>query len=562
MSTDTKNFIAGKWVAAASTFDSVNPATGELVSRCTQASQQELDAAVAAASEAFPAWRKTPPPRRAEILFRVAELLAARKDDLARWITIEMGKVMMEARGDVQEAIDMARYMAGEGRRMFGHTTPSELPDKFCMSVRDPIGVVAVITPWNFPIAVPSWKILPALVLGNTVVWKPSSDTPACAARFVDAFVEAGLPPGVLNLVLGRGAEIGDALVLHRDVRLVTFTGSNEVGRRVSVTAAETGKRCALEMGGKNGIIVLDDADLALAVDGVVWSAFGTSGQRCTAASRIIVHRSVREPLTQLLLDRVKQLEIGNGLDPSTTVGPVINQAALERIEGYVHIGLDEGARLLTGGERFSKGECRRGWFYRPTVFDNVTPAMRIAREEIFGPFVCIIEAGSLEEAVAINNDTSYGLVSSIYTRSIDRAFTAMRELATGIVYVNAGTIGSEVQLPFGGTRGTGNGAREAGQAALDTFSEWKTLYVDYSGRLQRAQIDSEAPTHKKKLQNENSRTQISPVRPGTGKAAARIRGGLPRRQRRRAYPRRNVAQDGYRHQAAHGSSHLPHSQH
>jgi alpha-ketoglutaric semialdehyde dehydrogenase len=333
------------------------------------------------------------------------------------------------------------------------------------------------------------------------------------------------LPPGVLNLVLGRGAEIGAALVGHRDVRLVTFTGSNEVGHRVSVTAAETGKRCALEMGGKNGIIVLDDADLALAVDGIVWSAFGTSGQRCTAASRIIVHRSVRGPLTELLLDHVKQLKIGNGLDPSTTVGPVINPAALERIDGYVQIGLDEGARLLIGGERFSKGECHRGWFYRPTVFDNVTPAMRIAREEIFGPVVCIIEAGSLEEAVAINNDASYGLVSSIYTRSIDRAFTAMRELATGIVYVNAGTIGSEVQLPFGGTRGTGNGAREAGQAALDTFSEWKTLYVDYSGRLQRAQIDSETPTHRKKLKNENSRTQISPVRPGTGKAAARIRG-------------------------------------
>ena len=331
MSAETKNFIAGKWVATGSTFGSVNPATGELVSRCAEASQQELDAAVAAACDAFPAWRKTPPPRRAEILFRVAELLQARKEDLARWITFEMGKVTMEARGDVQEAIDMARYMAGEGRRMFGHTVPSELPDKFCMSLRDPIGVVAVITPWNFPIAVPSWKILPAFVLGNTVVWKPSSDTPVCAAKFVEAFVEAGLPPGVLNLVLGKGAEIGDALVRHRDVRLVTFTGSNEVGHRVSVTAAETGKRCALEMGGKNAIIVLDDADLALAVDGIVWSAFGTSGQRCTAASRIIVHNTVRGPLTELLLERIKQLKIGNGLDPPTTVGPVINHAALKK---------------------------------------------------------------------------------------------------------------------------------------------------------------------------------------------------------------------------------------
>jgi acyl-CoA reductase-like NAD-dependent aldehyde dehydrogenase len=488
-----KNFISGRWVESESgqAFQSLNPATGEVFGTCTRSGPADVEAAVSAARNALDGWRKTPAPRRAEILYRLAELLKSAKEDLARTITSEMGKVSMEARGDVQEAIDMAYYMAGEGRRMFGQTVPSELPDKFCMSLREPVGVVAVITPWNFPIAVPSWKILPALVLGNTVVWKPSSETPTCAAQFVEIFEKAGLPAGVLNLVLGLGGEIGDALTRHRDVRLVTFTGSNDVGHRVGAMAAEGGKRCALELGGKNAIIVLDDADLSLAVDGIVWSAFGTSGQRCTACSRVIVHRAVRKPLTELLVERAKRLRIGNGLDPDTEVGPVVNQDSLQKIDRYVKLGQEEGARLLVGGERHTKGDCAKGFFYRPTVFDDVNPHMRIAQEEIFGPVVCLIEAGNLEEAVAINNNVAYGLVSSIYTQNINRAFTAMREITTGIVYVNAGTIGSEVQLPFGGTRGTGNGAREAGQAALDTFSEWKTVYVDYSGRLQRAQIDT-----------------------------------------------------------------------
>lgn len=471
-------------------FDSLNPATGQVVGTCTRSVIADVDAAVSAARSAFNSWHKVPAPRRADVLYRVAELCKAQKEDLARLITQEMGKVLVEARGDVQEAIDMALYMAGEGRRMFGQTVPSELPDKFAMSVREPVGVVTVITPWNFPIAVPAWKILPALVLGNTVVWKPSSDTPLCAAKFAEIFTTAGLPPGVLNLVLGNGHEIGDALVRHRDVRLVTFTGSNEVGRRVSIAAAETGKRCALELGGKNAIIVLDDADLALAVDGIVWSAFGTSGQRCTACSRIIVHKAVRQKLTDMLVTRVNQLKLGNGLESSTDVGPVVNDAALQRIDEYVRLGKAEGARLLVGGARHLDGDCARGFFYKPTIFDEVKPPMRIAQEEIFGPVTCLIEAANLDEAIRINNDVPYGLVSSIYTRDVNRAFAAMRELTTGIVYVNAGTIGSEVQLPFGGTRGTGNGSREAGQAALDTFSEWKTIYVDYSGRLQRAQID------------------------------------------------------------------------
>jgi acyl-CoA reductase-like NAD-dependent aldehyde dehydrogenase len=483
----TKNFINGRWVESGSkqTFDSLNPATGQVLGTCTASRVADVEAAVSAAKSAFDVWRKMPAPRRAEIMYRFAELVKARKEELARVLTQEMGKVLMEARGDVQEAIDMAYYMAGEGRRSFGQTVPSELPDKFAMSIREPVGVVAVITPWNFPIAVPSWKILPALVLGNTVVWKPSSDTPICAAKLVEVFADAGLPAGVLNLLIGRGGEIGDALVRHRDVRLVTLTGSNEVGRHVGTMAAEGGKRCALELGGKNAILVLDDADLSLAVDGIVWSAFGTSGQRCTACSRIIVHKAAREKLTGMLVERVKRLKLGNGLEPATDVGPVVNENAAKRIHEYVQIGIKEGARLLVGGEPAD------GCFYRPTLFDEVKPNMRIAQEEIFGPVACIIEAGSLDDAVRINNDSAYGLVSSIYTQNVNRAFAAMRELSTGIVYINAGTIGSEVQLPFGGTRGTGNGSREAGQAALDTFSEWKTVYVDYSGRLQRAQIDT-----------------------------------------------------------------------
>ncbi len=491
-----QNYIAGKWHEAASgrTFESLNPATGEVVGVCAAADLRDVNAAAEAASHAFPHWRRFPAPRRAEIIFRLGELLKEHKEDLAHWITLEMGKPLVEARGDVQEAVDMAYYVGGEGRRSFGQTVPSELPDKFAMSLREPVGVVAAITPWNFPIAVPSWKILPALVLGNTVVWKPSSETPVCATKFAELFAEAGLPAGVLNLVLGHGDEIGDTLLHHPEVRLVTFTGSNATGRHVAIEAARDGKRCALELGGKNAILVLEDADLSLAVEGILWSAFGTSGQRCTAASRIIVHKAVRQQLTELLLERIFKLRLGNGLAPEIEVGPVINEAALERLERAVRLGQQEGARLLAGGARADEGALARGWFFQPTLFDEVKPEMRLAQEEIFGPLTAIMEAESLEHALWLNNAVSYGLVSSLYTRDVNHAFAAMRELNTGLVYVNAGTIGSEVQLPFGGARGTGNGAREAGQAALDTFSEWKTVYVDYSGKLQRAQIDAATP--------------------------------------------------------------------
>jgi len=486
------NYIGGHWVPAASgeTFESIDPATGEVVGVVPKSGPDDIDAAIRAAAKAFPGWRALPAPRRGEIMFRVAELLLERKEDLARLVTREMGKPIAEGRGDVQEAIDMVFYMAGEGRRLLGHTTPSELPDKFAMTVRDPIGVVAAITPWNFPIAIPSWKIAPALIAGNTVVFKPASDTPVLATRFVELFAEAGLPGGVLNLVTGPGALAGAALVSHPQVNLISFTGSTAAGRDVASAAARNLRRVSLELGGKNAVIVMDDADLELAVDGIIWSAFGTAGQRCTAASRVIVQRSIHDNLRDRLVARARSLRLGNGLDPTTDMGPVVNASQLQKIHSYVEIGQQEGAKLLTGGRICREGPCAKGFFYEPTIFDDVKPEMRIAQEEIFGPVLGLITVDSLEEAIAVNNATPYGLSSSIYTSNVNRAFVAARDITTGLVYVNAGTIGAEIHLPFGGTRGTGNGHREAGQAALDVFTEWKTIFVDYSGRLQRAQID------------------------------------------------------------------------
>ncbi|MHB1133916.1 MAG: aldehyde dehydrogenase family protein [Chloroflexota bacterium] len=490
-----KNFIGGKWVEAKSgqTFASLNPASGEMLGEVARSAAEDVDAAVGAAAAAFDSWRKTPAPRRGEILFRAGELMLRRKEELARLMTQEMGKVLRETRGDVQEGIDMTYYMAGEGRRLFGHTTPSELPNKFAMSVRDPIGVVAAITPWNFPLAIPTWKIMPALIAGNTVVFKPASDTPLLAWQLASLMEEAGLPAGVLNVVFGPGGDTGRALVEHPQVSLVSFTGSTPIGRELSTAASSLGKRVSLEMGGKNAIIVMDDADLALAVEGIVWSAFGTTGQRCTAASRVIAHRAIAEELTQLVVARAEALRLGDGLLDSTDMGPVINDSQRRRIHSYVELGQKEGARLRTGGDLAGEGDLAKGFFYQPTVFDQVRPEARLAQEEIFGPVTAVIPVDDLAEAVAVNNSTGFGLSSSIYTRDVNSAFQALRDITTGLVYVNAGTIGAEVHLPFGGTRGTGNGHREAGEAALDVFTEWKTIFVDYSGKLQRAQIDVEA---------------------------------------------------------------------
>ena len=487
------NFIGGKWIPAQSgrTFETRNPATGQVIARCADSGVEDVRQAVAAAREAFEAWRRLPAPRRGELLYRVAERLVHEKESLARTLTSEMGKVLVEARGDVQEAIDMAYYMGGEGRRQFGHVAPAELPNKSACAIREPLGVVGLITPWNFPMAIPAWKSFPALIMGNMVVLKPSPDTPFTAALFVKILEEAGIPPGVVNLVLGSTPQPGEALVEHPDVALISFTGSTATGAQVALDAATHHKRVALEMGGKNAILVMEDADLELAVEGIVWSAFGTTGQRCTACSRLIVHRAVKERLVALLLDRMQRLRVGNGLNPETDVGPLVNQSQLDRVHGLVKAGQQEGARLLAGGYPLTDGEYAAGCFYAPTLFDRVTPAMRIANEEIFGPVLTVLEVENLEEAIALNNSVEYGLSSALYTQDVNRAHYAMRELRSGIVYLNAGTIGSEVHLPFGGVKATGNGHREAGQAALDTFSEWKSIYVDYSGQLQRAQIDT-----------------------------------------------------------------------
>ena len=489
-----RNYIGGEWVDSAglTTFESVDPATGESVGSFPLSTMQDMDRAVSVACEAFETWRLVPAPKRAEILFRFGQLLADRKDELTELMVREMGKVWAEAGGDVQEAIDMSFYMAGEGRRLFGHTTPSELPDKFMMSVRMPVGVVGAITPWNFPIAIPSWKIAPALVSGDTVVFKPAEDSPLLAQRFVEVFEEAGLPAGVLNIVHGAGETVGERLVKDPAVPLISFTGSREVGVQVQQNAAPHLKNVHLELGGKNAIIVMDDADLDLAVNGILWSAFGTSGQRCTAASRVVACGSAYDALKARLVGAAEQLRLGSGLDPETDVGPVINETALEKIHSYTQIGLDEGAQLLTGGEVAKGGDLANGFYYRPTVFAGVDPEMRIAQEEIFGPTTALIPASDVDAAIRIANGVEFGLSSSIFTRDVNKAFKAMRELRTGITYVNAGTTGAEVHLPFGGMKGTGNGHREAGQAALDFYSEWKALYVDYSGKLQRAQIDTE----------------------------------------------------------------------
>jgi acyl-CoA reductase-like NAD-dependent aldehyde dehydrogenase len=488
------NFIDGSWVPSVSgdLFENRNPAdTGDLIGVFQKSTAGDVGRAVDAARSAYERWRLVPAPKRAELLFHAAQLIADRKESLARDMTREMGKVLDETRGDVQEAIDMTFFMAGEGRRQYGQTVPSELRDKFAMSVRQPVGVSAIITPWNFPMAIPSWKIIPALVCGNTVVFKPATLTPLSALNFVRILEEAGIPPGVVNLVTGGGADVGNALLVNDAVRIVSFTGSTEVGRTVSAQASPSFKKVHLEMGGKNVIMIMDDANLELAVEGCLWGGFGTSGQRCTAASRVVVHEKVYRPFLDRFVARASALRVGDGLDPKTQMGPSVSQGQLETVMKYIEIGRGEGARLACGGHALTTGAHAKGHFHEPTVFADVAPSMRIAQEEIFGPVVSVIPCKTFEEAVAIGNGVQYGLSASIYTQDINRAFAAMRDMDTGIFYVNAPTIGAEVHLPFGGTKATGNGHREAGTAALDVFSEWKSIYVDFSGRLQRAQIDT-----------------------------------------------------------------------
>jgi aldehyde dehydrogenase (NAD+) len=488
------NYIGGEWVKSASGewFENVNPAdTSDVVGRFPKSNAEDMTRAVDAAKGAADKWRRTPAPRRAEILFRLGEVLRKNKDRYTQEMTREMGKVTKEAGGDVQEAIDCTYYTAGEGRRLHGFTTPAEMPNKAAMCVRQPVGVCGLITPFNFPMAIPSWKLIPALVCGNTVVLKSGEDVPLSSLNLVKACEEAGIPAGVVNLVNGHGADIGPALLGHPDVRLISFTGSTDTGRIIAEECARQNKIVSLEMGGKNAIIVMDDADVDNAVEGSIWGAFGTSGQRCTASSRLVVHKKVYKKFAEKFVERAKTLRVGNGLDPKTDVGPVINEAAVEKIMSYIEIGQREDkAKLACGGNRLTNGQYGKGFFIEPTVFTDVKQGMRIEQEEIFGPVTAIIPFNDLEEAIDIVNGVKYGLSSAIYTQDVNRAFYAMQELYTGICYVNSATIGAEVHLPFGGTKGTGNGHREAGTQVLDIFSEWKSIYVDYSGKLQKAQID------------------------------------------------------------------------
>lgn len=488
------NYIDGMWLEASAERYApvINPADGDKLVDVPLSSSEDVEKAVQAAKKAQKEWALVPAPQRAEILYRVGNIMKERKEELSRILTMENGKVLEEARGEVQEGIDMAFYMAGEGRRLFGQTTPSELKDKFAMSVRAPVGVVGIITPWNFPIAIATWKSFPAIVAGNAVIWKPATETPMMAYELAKIFEEAGLPNGVLNVVFGSGSEVGAAMVEHDGIRVISFTGSNDVGRTIASKCGEKLKKVSLEMGGKNAVIVMDDADLDLAIQGIVWSAFGTSGQRCTACSRVIVHENIKERVEERLLAEMEKLTIGNGLDESIKVGPIINESGLLKIEKYIQIGKEEGAKLLAGGYVLDGEEYGNGYYFAPTLFTDAKPNMRIAQEEIFGPVVSLISVKSFEEAIEVNNGVTYGLSSSIFTSDVNKVFKAQRDLDTGIVYVNAGTIGAEIHLPFGGTKGTGNGHRDSGQAALDVFTEWKSVYVDYSGKLQRAQIDVE----------------------------------------------------------------------
>ncbi|MGA9471202.1 MAG: aldehyde dehydrogenase family protein [Terriglobales bacterium] len=488
-----KNFIDGEWVESASgqTFEDRNPAdTREVVAIFQRSNKADVDAAVDAAKRAYAKWRLVPAPRRAEMVFRAAEILMERKEEYARDMTREMGKVLKETRGDVQEAIDAAYYNAGEGRRLFGPTVPSELPNKFAMAVRQPIGVCGMITPWNFPMAISSWKLLPAIVCGNACVIKPAQDTPLSTFNLVSALTDAGVPKGVINVVAGYGPEAGTPLLEHSTVRAISFTGSTAVGKIIGTTAAKSFKHCSLELGGKNPMIVLDDANLALAVEGGLWGAFGTTGQRCTATSRIIVQKGVYRQFVDQFVARAKKIRVGNGLDETVDMGPAVNENQLNTDLKYIEIGRNENAKLVLGGNRLDKGEYQHGWFIEPTVFIDVDPKMRIAQEEIFGPVVSIIPCEDLENAIEIANNIEYGLSSSLYTKDVNKAFSAIRDLETGITYINAPTIGAEVHLPFGGTKATGNGHREGGIGAIDFYSEWKSVYVDYSDTLQKAQID------------------------------------------------------------------------
>ncbi len=494
MTTKFQNLINGKWVDSLSgkTFENRNPANwNEVIGLFPSSSVEDVNLAVISARAAFEKWRLVPAPARGDIMRKIGDLLSKRKEEIAREMTREMGKVLTETRGDVQEGIDTAYYAATEGRRLFGNTVPSELPNKFAMAIRVPIGVAGIITPWNFPLAIPTWKMFPAILSGNTCVFKPAVDTPKTAATLVEVMMEAGLPDGVVNLVHGKGSDVGNAIVTHTDVDLISFTGSTGVGKQLSKDASDTLKRVSLELGGKNAQVVMDDADLDLALEGVLWGAFGTTGQRCTATSRLILHEKIYDKFLEMLVERTSKLRLGDGLLSNAEVGPIINESQRKNTQNYVKIGIEEGAKLVCGGNIATGEELKNGWFHEPTIFSEVKPNMRIATEEIFGPVLSVLKCNSLEDGITLLNKTIYGLSSSLYTKNINDAFKAIRDIQAGITYINVPTIGAEAHMPFGGVKQTGNGHREGGWTVYDFFTEWKAIYIDYSGKLQRAQIDN-----------------------------------------------------------------------
>ncbi|HEY8468827.1 MAG TPA: aldehyde dehydrogenase family protein [Longimicrobiales bacterium] len=493
-----RNFIGGEWVepSTGEYFENRNPADRkDLIGLWPLSGAEDVERAVRSARAGFERWRRTPAPRRGDVIRRAGDLLAERKDEIARIMTREMGKVLEETRGDVQEGIDTAYYAASEGRRLFGHTVPSELPDKWAMSYRRPIGICGIITPFNFPLAIPTWKIFPALVCGNAVIFKPAEDVPHTATVLVEILLEAGLPPDVIQLVHGRGEDVGAAIVEHPEIPVISFTGSTATGARIGEVCGRMHKRLSLEMGGKNAQIVLPDADLDLALDGVLWGAFGTTGQRCTATSRLLLHRDIHDTFLDRLVERTRELRLGNGLDPETDVGPLINEQALDKVTRYIEVARAEGDEVLTGGKRATEGTLAQGYFFEPTILRGVRPGSRLACEEVFGPVLSVMQFDTLEEAIRINNEVEYGLSSSVYTTDVRAAFRAIAELDNGITYINAPTIGAEAHLPFGGVKKTGNGHREGGWEVYDFYTETKVAYVDYSGRLQRAQIDTYSAT-------------------------------------------------------------------
>jgi alpha-ketoglutaric semialdehyde dehydrogenase len=487
-----KSFINGEWRDSASgkTLPNINPAnTSDIIGDAQIATRDEARLAVEAAYNAFKEWKRTPAPTRGKILMKAARLMEENKEELAQMITREEGKVISEARGEVQRGANVVEFCAGETRRLNGETIPSELPANFAYTIKEPHGVVGLITPWNFPIAIPAWKIAPALAAGNTVVFKPASNTPASAVRLVEIFVEAGVPAGVLNMIIGSGSEAGDEIINHPAIRAVSFTGSTETGLKLYEQIAKRGIPFQAEMGGKNPVVVLEDCDMGLAIEHTAAGAFGSTGQRCTATSRAVVIDKIADEFAEKIVARAKQFKLGDGADESVHIGPSVDESQFNTVLRYIEYGKEDGAQLLCGGRRAEGDGLENGYFVEPTVFDHVTSDMRIARDEIFGPVLSIMRVKDFDEAMAVANDTEYGLSSSIFSNDYNSITRFIDEIESGMTHINSPTTGGEAHIPFGGIKNTGIGPREQGSTALDFYTELKVVYVDYTGRKREGNL-------------------------------------------------------------------------